>query len=114
MPASAIVEVKSSWFRFHPCGPVAEKRFVNESDGAIVQSPASQGSPGGSGYDIEARLRAVEAGLVRLEAEMKHVATKADLERHFNQFLKWQIGVMIATIGALSAIIFGLLRMFGN
>jgi hypothetical protein len=94
---------------------------VNENDGNIIPHPASIGGPGGSGSGIEARLRAVEAGLIRLETEMKHVATKADLEamkadleRHFNQLLKWAIGIMIAATGALSAIILGLLRIFGN
>ena len=94
---------------------------MNESDGNIIQHPASLGGPGGSGSGIEVRLRAVEAGLVRLETEMKHVATKADLEaikadleRHFNLLLKWAIGVMIAAAGALSAIILGLLRILGN
>ena len=90
---------------------------MNESDGTIVQSLASQGNTRGSDSDIEARLRAVEAGLMRLEAEMKHIVTKADLEavtadliRHFNR----AIGIMIAAAGALSATIFGLLRMFGS
>ena len=47
----------------------------------------------GAGSGIGDRLRAVEAGLVRLETrfetEMKHVATRVDLERHFNRLLRW-------------------------
>ena len=67
---------------------------------------------------IDSRLRAVEAGLVRLETsfetEMKHVATKADLELHFNRLLRWGLGIMITATGALSALIFGLMGANGN
>ena len=94
---------------------------MNESGGTVIQNPAGEGSPGDSGSGLEARLMAVEAGLIGLEAELKHVATKADLEafktdleRYFNRFLEWAIGIMIAATGALSAIIFGLPRMFGS
>ena len=70
------------------------------------------------GSGIDSRLRAVEAGLVRLETrfenEMKHVATKADLELHFNRLLRWGLGIMITATGALSALIFGILRTTGN
>ena len=78
-----------------------------------------------AGSGIEERLRAVEAGLVRLETrfdtEMKHFVTKADLEavktmmeRHFNRLLRWGLGIMITATGALSALIFGILRTTGN
>ena len=67
---------------------------------------------------LDSRLRAVEAGLVRLETrfetEMKHVATKADLELHFNRLLRWGLGIMITATGALSALIFGLMGANGN
>ncbi len=74
---------------------------------------------------MEERLRGVEAGLVRLETrfdtEMKHFVTKADLEavktmmeRHFNRLLRWGLGIMITATGALSALIFGILRTTGN
>jgi hypothetical protein len=66
---------------------------------------------------LETRFEAVEACLVGLEArfetEMKHVATKVDLERHFNRLLRWGLGIMVTATGALSAIIFGLLRVAG-
>ncbi len=65
-----------------------------------------------SGLDV--RLRAVEAGVVRLETEMKHVATKTDLELHFNRLLRWGLGIMITATGALSAIIFGILDASGD
>ena len=63
---------------------------------------------------LDARLRAVEAGVVRLETEMKHVATKTDLELHFNRMLRWGLGIMITATGALSAIIFGLTGANGS
>ena len=50
----------------------------------------------------------------RLETEMKHVATKTDLELHFNRLLRWGLGIMITATGALSAIIFGLMGANGN
>ena len=50
----------------------------------------------------------------RFETEMKHVATKADLERHFNRLLRWGLGIMITATGALSAIIFGILGASGD
>ena len=62
---------------------------------------------------LDVRLRAVEAGVVRLETEMTHVATKTDLELHFNRMLRWGLGIMVTATGALSAIIFGLLRVAG-
>ncbi len=67
---------------------------------------------------LDSRLRAVEVGVARLETrfgtEMKRVATKADLELHFNRLLRWGLGIMITATGALSAIIFGLVRTSGN
>ena len=70
------------------------------------------------GSGIDSRLRAVEAGQVRLETrfetEMKHVATKADLELHFNRLLRWGLGIMITATGALSALIFGLMGANGD
>ena len=83
-----------------------------------VQVPKAAPAAAGAGAGIEDRLRAVEAGLVRLETrfetEMKHVATKVDLERHFNRLLRWGLGIMSTATGALSALIFGILRTTGN
>ena len=71
-----------------------------------------------AGSGIDNRLRAVEERLGRLETrfetEMKRVATKADLEMHFNRLLRWGLGIMITATGALSAIIFGLTGTSGN
>ena len=63
---------------------------------------------------LDSRLRGVEGGVVRLETEMKHVATKTDLELHFNRLLRWGLGIMITATGALSAIIFGIMGANGN
>ncbi len=79
-----------------------------------VHVPKAAAAAEGAGSGIDDRLRAVEACLVRLETEMKHVATKADLERHFNRLLRWGLGIMITATGALSAFIFGILRTTGN
>ena len=83
---------------------------------AHVPGPAARGEGVGSG--IDARLRAVEERLARfetrVETEMKHVATKADLESHFNRLLRWGLGIMITATGAMSAIIFNLTSANGN
>jgi hypothetical protein len=82
------------------------------------QGPSALAGAEGAGSWIDNRLTAVEARLTRLEArfetEMKHVATKVDLERHFNRLLRWGLGIMITATGALSAFIFGLLRVAGD
>ncbi len=89
------------------------------STGLNVPAAAAGSQVAGSGTDN--RLRAVEERLARLETEMKHFATKADLaaintalERHFNRLLRWGLGIMITATGALSALIFGILRTTGN
>ena len=74
--------------------------------------PGAAAGAEGAGSGMDYRLRAVEERLARLETrfgtEMKHVATKADLELHFNRLLRWGLGIMIAATGALSAIVFGI------
>ena len=82
------------------------------SAGAHVPTAAAGALVAGSGVDT--RLRAVDERLARLETEMKHVATKTDLERHFNRLLRWGLGIMITATGALSAIIFGILGANGG
>ena len=81
-----------------------------------VQVSGARAEVAGSGIDN--RLRAVDERLARLETrfetEMAHVATKADLEVHFNRLLRWGLGIMITATGALSAIIFGLTGTNGN
>ena len=87
-------------------------------EGAVSGLDARLRAVEGAVSGLDARLRAVEAGLTRLDArfgtEMKHVATKADLELHFNRLLRWGLGIMITATGALSALIFGILRTTGN
>ena len=102
--------------------------------GNVTPIHTTAGSTGGSGSGTDERLRAVETGLAEIKTEMRHVATKADiegrfagleskmegvatkadLEEHFNRLLKWGVGILITAVGALSAIIFGLLRIFGT
>ena len=86
-----------------------------------VHTPKAAQGAEVAGCGIDNRLRAVEERLARLETDMKHFATKADLsaihtalERHFNRLLRWGLGIMITATGALSAIIFGFMRANGN
>ncbi len=68
--------------------------------------PVSSGG-GSDGFDrLDVRLRAVENGIVELKTELKHVATKADIQSMQNQMLKWGIGILITTIIAIVAIAF--------
>ena len=87
-------------------------------EGAVSGLDARLRGVEGAVSGLDGRLRAVEAGLARLEArfgtEMKHVATKTDLELHFNRLLRWGLGIMITATGALSAIIFGILGANGG
>ena len=83
-------------------------------EGAVSGLDARLRGVEGAVSGLDARLRGVEAGVVRLETEMKHVATKTDLELHFNRLLRWGLGIMITATGALSAIIFGVMGANGN
>lgn len=50
---------------------------VTHMDDYRQESPAPASGGGGGGNDLDVRLRAVETRLARIEAEMKHMATKA-------------------------------------
>jgi len=62
------------------------------------QGPSSGGSGQGSGGDVDARLRKVEAELVRISADLKHMATKEDIQKMQNNNLRWIIGILVAAI----------------
>ena len=65
-----------------------------------------------AGFGLEERLRAVEATGSGTKADLE--AVKTLMERHFNRLLRWGLGIMITATGALSALIFGILRTTGN
>ena len=54
---------------------------------------------------VEQRLSKVEQRTSRLEGQYEHLATKADLERLQSRLVMWLVGVGIAVIGVISAII---------
>ena len=54
--------------------------------------------------------RTVESRLTAIETELRHVATKADLEAKFSSLLKWMIGVLVTVLAAGMATAFALSR----
>ena len=89
-------------------------RTAAPAEGAVSGLDSRLRGVEGAVSGLDSRLRGVEAGVVRLETEMKHVATKTDLELHFNRLLRWGLGIMVTATGALSALIIGILRTTGN
>lgn len=63
----------------HPDGPSAGHGDGDDGDGTIRE-----------------RLKA-------LETHVKHLATKADLQAHKNDLLKWQLGILATTVIACIA-----------
>ena len=51
----------------------------------------------------------VERRLTAIESDVKHLATKADVQAAMNAMLKWGIGIIVAVAGILSVVIFRLL-----
>ena len=51
----------------------------------------------------------VERRLATIESDLKHMATKADVEAAMNNMLKWGIGLIIAVAGLLSYVLFRIL-----
>lgn len=70
----------------------------------VPLTPARSQNGGGNGGGIGERL-------ARVEADMKHLATKADLQALKNDLLKWQIGIL--AIACISLIVAALLTKGG-
>lgn len=68
------------------------------------------GGPSG-GDGIDGRLRAVEDRLARIETELRHLATKEDIEAKFASQLKWMLGTVITVVIGLAVIA---LRLVGD
>ena len=58
----------------------------------------------GGGKNIPERLSA-------LEADMKHLATKADLQSMENKILKWQIGILVVVVLSFAGIVISLISV---
>ena len=59
---------------------------------------------GGGGKGIPERLSA-------LETEVKHLATKADLQNMENKLLKWQIGILAVVVLSFAGIVVSLISV---
>lgn len=78
-------------------------------DSKIVQlTPPAPGGNGTGGNDD--RLRLVEQKLAAIEIEIKHLATKADIEAKLSSNLKWMVGTLITVGAAVCSILLFVLR----
>ncbi len=89
---------------------------VRELQSSSIPPAASGGNGVGGGSDD--RLREVEKKLAVIESEIRHLATKADIEGKFATQSKWQIGILVTVALSLVSIIAGfvvaILRMGGG
>ncbi len=49
---------------------------------------------------LEQRVRVTETSITRIDANMEHLATKADLAQLENRLLKWLFGLLFASIAS--------------
>ena len=49
---------------------------------------------------LEQRVRATETSITRIDVNMEHLATKADLAQLENRLLKWLFGLLFASIAS--------------
>ena len=82
-----------------------------------TKGDGNNGSPPG-GDDLERRVAKLEEAIPRIsdrlthiEADMKHVPTKADLANLESTLIKWVVGTACAMVGLATAIGFGLARL---
>jgi len=61
----------------------------------------------------EQRLRAIEQKMVAIESDIKHLATREDLQKMKNHMLMWVIGLLIATVAATSGLLMAVSRLSG-
>ncbi len=80
------------------------------SEGTVHDLRTSRPSaPGGNGTGgSDDRLREVEKKLAVIESEIRHLATKADIEEKFASQNKWLIGVLIKVVLGLGTMFLGL------
>ncbi len=78
--------------------------------------PAPNTAGGGNGSGINARLRAIEDRLTRLETHLGYVAKKEDIqslktliEEKQSTALKWQIGIIFVVLVTFIGVIFKVL-----
>lgn len=70
---------------------------VTQMEDYRQDSPAPASGGGGGGSDLDGRLRAVETRLARMEAELKHMATRA-----------WVLGGVLGGMGVAAGVAVGL------
>ena len=61
----------------------------------------------------EQRLRAIEQKMVAIESDIKHLATREDLQKMQSHMLMWFIGLLIAAVAATSGLLMAVSRLAG-
>jgi len=51
--------------------------------------------------------------MVAIESDIKHLATREDLQKMKNHMLMWVIGLLIATVAATSGLLMAVSRLSG-
>lgn len=95
--------------------------FPRPNSGGSDKKDGSSHTTGGnppSGDDMERRVQALEDAipdmrdrLVRIETNMTHMASKADMSTLEATLIKWFVGTAFAMVGLATAIGFGLARL---
>lgn len=81
-------------------------------DKVVPFQPNPKVEPGGGGDGVDARLRAVEDRLVRLETRMEYMATKEDLQKLKIWILGGVLGGIFAAIVAAIPIALFVVKVF--
>lgn len=81
---------------------------MSEDNVIPFQSNQKAGPGGGGGDGVDARLRAVEERLVRLETRMDYMATKEDLK----DLKIWVLGSALGSVVAAIPIILLVVKVF--
>ena len=77
-----------------------------ENDNVFPLGRPTKGNGNGNG----SWRMSVERRLTDLASEVRHLATKADLEAAMNKILMWGIGIIVAVAGLLAVVLFRLLE----
>ena len=73
-------------------------------------TPAASGGGNGNGHgprwsELDARLREVEKSVGEIKVEIRHLATREDIESMKVSFLKWVLTTMAAALITVTAVL---------
>ena len=82
---------------------------MNSRDKVQPLNPPPRPNVTSGGNGNGGRLRAVEERLARIETELRHLATREDIEAKFASQLRWLVGTLITLAIGLTVIVLRLL-----